>query len=52
MIHTGDSPIGWMEKARWKQVQDIMLQQKTLDKEIDVDKAYTPRFLEKIYNKS
>jgi len=52
LIHTGDSPVGWMEKARWKEVQDIMLQQKTLNKEIDVDKAYTTRFLEKIYNKS
>jgi len=49
LIHTGDSPIGWMEKARWEQVQDILLQQKILDKKIDVDEAYTTRFLEKIY---
>ena len=48
LIHTGDSPIGWMEKARWGQVQDILLQQKILDKEINVDEAYTTRFLEKI----
>ena len=49
LIHTGESPIGWMEKARWEQVQDILLQQKILDKKIDVDEAFTTRFLEKIY---
>lgn len=51
LIHTGDSPLGWMEIARWEQVQNLLLQQKILDNKIDVDKAYTTRFLEKIYSK-
>ncbi len=50
LIHTGDSPLGWMEKARWEGVQNILLQQKLLDKEIDVGEVYTTRFLEKIYS--
>lgn len=50
LIHTGDSPLGWMEKARWEEVQNILLQQKILDNEIDVDRIYTTRFLEKIYS--
>lgn len=49
LIHTGNSPIGWMEKAKWEKVQNILLEQKILDKKMDLDKVYTTQFLEKIY---
>jgi len=51
LIHTGERPIGWMEKADWDQVQNILLEQKILNKSININEAYTMEFLEKIYGK-
>jgi len=51
LIHTGERPIGWMEKADWDQVQNILLEQKILDKSMNINEAYTMEFLEKIYGK-
>lgn len=50
LIHTGDSPIGWMEKSHWVKVQNILLEQDILDKKIDIERVYTTQFLEKIYS--
>ncbi len=51
LIHTGDSPIGWMERIKWKNVHDILLESGIIEKEIDIDQIYTMQFLEKIYGK-
>ncbi len=49
LIHTGNSKLGWMEGKQWEQLHKILLDQKILTKPIDIDKAYTMQFLEKIY---
>jgi len=49
LIHTGTSPIGWMEKEKWQYGQDILLQTGSMEKEIDIDEAFTMQFLNKIY---
>ncbi len=51
LIHTGTSPIGTMEAKQWEQVQNILLEQKILDKPIKVEEAYTLKFLDMIYKK-
>lgn len=49
LINTGETPLGWMKRSDWEQVQNILLEQKILDKMIVLDDAYTMQFLEKIY---
>ncbi len=49
LIHTGNSKLGWMEDKQWNQLQNILLDQKILVSPIDIKKAYTMEFLEKIY---
>lgn len=52
LINDGESPLGWMEKNKWNQVQNILREQKISTKEIDVAGAYTMEFLNKIYSKN
>ncbi len=50
LVHTGDSPIGWMEKKEWENICRILLEQNILkDKKEDVETFYTMQFLNKIY---
>ncbi|MCP4352694.1 MAG: ABC transporter substrate-binding protein [Desulfobacterales bacterium] len=49
LIHTGDSPVGWMKKEKWEQVQNILLTEKVLEKAINMEDVYTMQFLETIY---
>lgn len=49
LIHVGTSPLGWMEKSEWEHVQQILLEQHILKKQINIDDVYTMDFLEKIY---
>lgn len=51
LINDGESPLGWMEKNKWDQVQNILLEQKILSRKISTSEAYTMEFLNKIYNK-
>lgn len=51
LIATGDSPLGWMDAAKWQDVQTILLDQKILAKPIVITDAYTMQFLNTIYNK-
>lgn len=51
LIHTGTSPLGMMEAKQWEQVQQILLEQKILDKPIKIEEAYTTKFLDQIYKK-
>jgi NitT/TauT family transport system substrate-binding protein len=49
LIHTGDSALGWMEANQWERAQKILLDQKILDKPIQINDAYSMDFLRKIY---
>lgn len=49
LINVGDTPIGWMEKTKWEQVQNILLEQKILGQPINIEDIYTMDPLEKIY---
>lgn len=51
LIHTGITPLGMMEAHQWEQVQQILLEQKILDKAIKIEEAYTTKFLDMIYKK-
>jgi len=48
LIHTGEHEIGWMDRSVWVGMQDMLLEQGILEKEIDVDKVFTMRFLNEI----
>jgi ABC-type nitrate/sulfonate/bicarbonate transport system substrate-binding protein len=49
LIHTGGSPIGWMEMDRWQHTHDIVLESGAIDKAIHADEAFTTQFIEEIY---
>ncbi len=51
LINTGDSFLGWMEKTKWQNVQNILLEQKIIDEAVNIDDAYTMQFLENIYGR-
>lgn len=51
LIYTSDSPLGWMDAASWQNVQNILLEQKILDKPIVITDAYTTQFLSDLYKK-
>lgn len=46
---TDDIKIGWMTIEGWKETQEVMLEEKILEKPVDLDKAFTLDFLERIY---
>jgi len=45
LIHTGGSPIGWMERERWSYTHDVLLEAGAIEKEVDIDEAFTMQFL-------
>ena len=49
LIHTGEHQIGWMRAEVWRGMQDTLLEQGILDAPVDLDKAYTLRFLHTVY---
>ena len=50
LVHTGENDIGWMKAADWGQRHRIMIEQKILPAPLaNLDRAYTTRFLESIY---
>ncbi len=51
LIHTGDSPLGWMEMERWVHTHDVLLEAEAIEKEIDLDETFTMQFLTEIYGK-
>ena len=50
LIHTGDSPLGWMESKEWEGTQRILFEQGILSRPIGSELVYTTKFLEKIYS--
>lgn len=50
LVHTGQGRVGWMEEGVWRQMHQVMVEQKILERPMnDVSEAYTTRFLERIY---
>ncbi len=49
LVHTGEDRIGWMKDEVWKGMYEILLEQKLLAKPLDVNQAYTLRFLNEVY---
>lgn len=47
LLRPDDKPIGWMEKSKWEEVQSLLLEQRFMKNQVDVDKAFTTRFLTK-----
>ncbi len=50
LIHTGSANLGSMDLAGWENVQNILISQKLLASPIDMDDAFTTKFIDKIYN--
>jgi NitT/TauT family transport system substrate-binding protein len=46
LIDTGDAPVGQMDGRVWKSAQDVLLEQGFLEARVDVDEAYTNKFVE------
>ncbi len=49
LIHTGATPIGWMEDTKWQQTHDILLDSGMITEPMDRSGAYDMQFLNKIY---
>jgi len=49
LIYTGQDEIGWMRGEVWQSMYEILVEQNLLEKPVDVEQAYTTRFLEEIY---
>lgn len=49
LIHTGQHPIGWMTREIWEEAAQILLEQKILSRPLDLEQAYTTRFLRQVY---
>ncbi len=50
LIHSGISPIGWMDKPKWMETQQLLLDQNMITIPVNPEEAYTMEFLNKIYN--
>jgi ABC-type nitrate/sulfonate/bicarbonate transport system substrate-binding protein len=46
LIDTGDAPIGTMDAAVWSSTQEILLNQRLLEKVVDLETVYTNEFIE------
>ena len=49
LIHTGATPIGWMEDTKWQQTHDILIDSGMITEPMDISEAYDMQFLNKIY---
>jgi len=49
ILDVPDEKIGWMERSRWEETQQVYLDAEMLEKPLDLDSLYTMKFLEKIY---
>jgi NitT/TauT family transport system substrate-binding protein len=49
LVHTGVDFIGWMEPEIWRETADLMSNLDLLATPVDVNQAYTLRFLEEIH---
>lgn len=49
LVHTGEDQVGWMKPEVWQGMYQILLEQRLLARPIDLNEAYTLRFLKEIY---
>jgi ABC-type nitrate/sulfonate/bicarbonate transport system substrate-binding protein len=45
LLKPDDKPIGWMDKAKWEEMQNLLLEVGFMKNALDVDKAFTAQFL-------
>lgn len=45
LIKSNDRPVGYMDKNMWESIESFLLDQKLLNKKVDINKAYTTEFL-------
>jgi len=50
LVHTGVDVIGWMTPEIWQEMANLMMNHGLLTAPIDVNNAYTLRFLKEFYN--
>ena len=50
LVHTGDGEIGWMRPEIWQGMDDLLLEQEITTQPMDLDKVYTMRFLNAVYD--
>jgi NitT/TauT family transport system substrate-binding protein len=49
LIHTGEYPLGWMDRERWGAMQQILFDQGLLESRLPLDELYTNSYLEDVY---
>ena len=49
LVHTGEDFIGWMKPEIWQDMANLMSNLGLLAAPVDVNQAYTLRFLEEIH---
>ncbi|MFQ5882413.1 MAG: ABC transporter substrate-binding protein [Candidatus Methylomirabilales bacterium] len=49
LIHTGEHQIGWMVREIWEETQTLFLDYKILSQPVDLQRAITVQFLQRIY---
>ena len=48
LIHTGEEPLGWMNKDIWQDTQDMLFEQGVLEKKININEVFTIEFLNSV----
>jgi NitT/TauT family transport system substrate-binding protein len=51
-VHTGEVPIGWMEKDIWHEICALTQEVGLVDKRLSADEVFTDQFLTEIYHPS
>jgi len=46
LVKPDDKPIGFMDKAMWESMQDFLLKQNLMEQTVDINKVFTPEFLQ------
>jgi len=49
LVHPGEDRIGWMRPQVWQEMYKMLIEQNQLPNPVEMDLAYTLRFLEEIY---
>lgn len=49
LIYSSETPLGVMLQSDWEQANSILFEQKLIDNKIDITKAFTNQFVDKLY---
>lgn len=52
LIHTGGSPVDWMEQERWGHTRAVLLEAGAIEKRVNFDGAFTTQFMTEIYGQA